>query len=186
MSLSYVQQVLLHEEQNKNRDKLLVSGGESEGQQSALVGKQGKKFRCYGCGEAGHFRRDCPKRKEPNKSRKLKRGKTGEGHSDSESEQSIGAFVVSAKSHKTTTEWLVDSGASSHMTCKMELLKDYKEFEKPEKVSVGDGRTVEAVDVGNVHLNMQFKVSDPKRCVMYGVLYIPKLACNLFSLRAAA
>ena len=37
MSLSYVQQALLHEEQNKNRDKLLVSGGESGGQQSALV-----------------------------------------------------------------------------------------------------------------------------------------------------
>ena len=72
------------------------------------------------------------------------------------------------------------------MTCKRDLLKDYKEFEKPEKVCLGDGRTVEAIGVGNVHLNMQFKVSDPKRCVMYGVLYIPKLACNLFSVRAAA
>ena len=92
MSLSYVQQALLHEEQNKNRDKLLVSGGESEGQQSALVGKQGKKFRCYGCGEAGHFRRDCPK-KESNKSGKPHSAKPEEGHS----ERSTGAFVVSAK-----------------------------------------------------------------------------------------
>ena len=69
------------------------------------------------------------------------------------------------------------------MTCKQELLTDHKEFEKPEKVSLGDGRTVEA---GNIHLNMQFKVSDPKRCVMYRVLHVPKLACNLFSVGAAA
>ena len=37
-----------------------------------------------------------------------------------------------------------------------------------------------------VDLSMQFKVSDPKRCVMYQVLYVLKLACNLFSVRAAA
>ena len=116
----------------------------------------------YGCGEAGHFRGDCPKRKESNKSRRPHSAKlaTEEGHSDSESEQSTGAFVVSAKSHKTTG-WLVDSGASSHMTCKRELLKDYQEFEKPEKVSLGEGLTVEAIGVGNVHLN----VSDTQRGV---------------------
>ena len=31
-----------------------------------------------------------------------------------------------------------------------------------------------------------FKVSDPKKAVLYNVLYVPKLACNLFSVRAAA
>ena len=33
---------------------------------------------------------------------------------------------------------------------------------------------------------MLFKVSEPKKSVMYEVLYVPKLACNLFSVRAAA
>ena len=63
---------------------------------------------------------------------------------------------------------------------------EYKENEKQEKVCLGDGRTVEAIGVGNIHLNMQFKVSDPKRSVMYCVPYVPKLACNLFSVRAVA
>lgn len=45
---------------------------------------------------------------------------------------------------------------------------------------------MEAVGVGNIHLNMLFKVSNSKRAVMYNVLYAPKLACNLFSVRAAA
>ena len=33
---------------------------------------------------------------------------------------------------------------------------------------------------------MRFKLSKPKRCVIHQVLYVPKLACNLFSVKAAA
>ena len=40
--------------------------------------------------------------------------------------------------------------------------------------------------VGNVRLKMLFKVSKPKQAVMYNVLYVPQLACNLFSVGAAA
>ena len=83
-------------------------------------------------------------------------------------------------------KWLVDSGASSHMTSQKEFLVSYREFETPEKVGLGDGRIVEAVGIGNIHLNMLFRVSNSKRAVMYNVLYVPKLACNLFSVRAAA
>ncbi len=51
---------------------------------------------------------------------------------------------------------------------------------------MGDGRTVDAIGVGNVHAEMMFKVSEPKKSVMYKVLYVPQLSCNLFSVRAAA
>ena len=53
------------------------------------------------------------------------------------------------------------------MTREKELLSNYREFEKPEKVRLGDDRTVDAVGVGNVHVSMQFKVSKPKRCVIH-------------------
>ena len=33
---------------------------------------------------------------------------------------------------------------------------------------------------------MMFNMSDPKRAVVHQVLYVPKLACNLFSVQAAA
>ena len=42
-----------------------------------------------------------------------------------------------------------------------ELLIDYVEFEKPEKVGLGVGKTVEAVGFGNVRVNMLFKESNP-------------------------
>ena len=105
-------------------------------------------------------------------------------HSDTDTEYA-GAFAMSVKFSDKAARWLVDSGTSSH-THRRELLTDYKEFENPEKVSLEDGRFVDAVGVGNVHLKMLFKVSEPKKSVMYEVLYVPKLACNLFSVRAAA
>ena len=74
----------------------------------------------------------------------------------------------------------------SHDAGDRKLLTDYLEFEKPEKVGFGDGRTVEAVGVGNVLANMLFKVREPKRSVLHHVLCVPKLASNLFSVRASA
>ena len=82
-------------------------------------------------------------------------------------------------------KWLIDSGATSHMTRSKELLFNYHKFEKRERVSLRDGQTVEAIGTGDVCLSMIFKVSKQKSCVMRNGLYIPKLACNLFSVRAA-
>ena len=96
-----------------------------------------------------------------------------------------GAFAASEDPFQTE-KWLVDSGASSHMMNERSFLVNYREFQTPEKVGLGDGRTVNAVGIGNVHVNMTFNVSKPKKAVMYNVLYVPKLACNLFSVRAAA
>ena len=58
-----------------------------------------------------------------------------------------------------------------------DILTDYKEFSQPETVSSGNGRTMEAIGVGDVSLSMQFKVSDPKRCVMYKVLHVNYMFC---------
>jgi len=78
------------------------------------------------------------------------------------------------------------SGASSHMTPVREILVDYIEFEKPQMVCMGDGRTVETFGRGNVHLTMFFTLSNPKKVTMYDTLYVPHLKYNLFSVKAAA
>ena len=79
----------------------------------------------------------------------------------------------------------MDSGASRHMTWDRNLLTDCQPFERPEKVGLGDGRTADAIGIGNVHLEMVFKVSEPNKSIVYKVLYV-QLACILFSVRAAA
>ena len=194
LRLSHVQQALIHEEL-----KLTGKLGQStstllEDQTSAMVSSQGNqkawKPRCFICGHPGHFRRDCPKRKD--NSGTGHKAKTAEEKcprsdtSDSEVSDSVEAFTASVGSATTQMDkWLVDSGASSHMTWERNILTNYREFAEGQKVSLGDGRTVDAVGVGDVHVNMQFKMSQPRKCVFYQVLYVPGLACNLFSVRAA-
>ena len=81
--------------------------------------------------------------------------------------------------------WVVDFGATSHMTLRREYLVNYRQFDITEKVGVGDRRVVETVGVGDVSVSMQFKVTDNKKAVLHDVLFIPKLPCNLFSERVA-
>ena len=52
-------------------------------------------------------------------------------------------------------------------------------------VTLGDGRVVKALGAGEVYMKMQFQGSESKRAILYNVLYVPKLACSLFSVRAA-
>ena len=54
----------------------------------------------------------------------------------------------------------------------------------PAAVSLGDGRSVEALGKGTVKLILQL-IGKVKRAISFrNVLYIPKLAANLFSVRA--
>lgn len=141
VSLSYIQQALIHEEQQKNAGpgKFLVSGGGSERQKSALVGKQEKKLRCYG---GDIFVETAPKQEshiEPNQLEKIA--------TQSRSQNNVLEHLLFLQRYTKTSGWMVDSGASSHITCRQDLLTEYKESEKPEKVCLGDGRTVEAIGV---------------------------------------
>ena len=81
--------------------------------------------------------------------------------------------------------WLIDSGVSSHMTKERHVLTNFQEFEEPENVALGDGRVVKSLGHGRVQMNMLFPGTEAKKAVLYDVLYVPKLTCNLFSVRAA-
>ena len=187
VNLPFVQQALIHEEHKRS----VQTDDTASRSDLALMGTRkydnSRKPRCFGCGKLGHIRRDCPeKRGFPAVGHNAKAAE--EEHSSESDSEGVGAFAASTGSVKSARmdRWLVDSGASSHMTREKNLLTSYREFETPEKVGLGDGRSVEALGVGDVHLSMLFKMSKPKKAVVHQVLYVPKLACNLFSVRAAA
>ena len=70
------------------------------------------------------------------------------------------------------------------MTKEKHVLTNFQEFEEPENVALGDGHVVKALGSGRVHMNMLFPGTEAKKAVLYDVLYVPKLTCNLFSVRA--
>ena len=55
----------------------------------------------------------------------------GESYSDRESDEKV--FGASSQSHNPNV-WIVDSGASSRITQRKELLTNYEEFDKPQKM----------------------------------------------------
>ena len=198
LRLAYVQKALIHEEMKINNALRQATGMlPGELSSSAMVSSQHKSWkpRCYTCGQIGHLRRDCTNRKEQGNHGADHKARTAEEGCSSkpdtaefdDNSDNVGAFTASTDSipHRMD-KWLVDLGASSHMTWERNILSHYRQFEHKQKFSLADGRTVDAVGVGDVHVNMQFKVSQPRKCVIQQVLHVLELACNLFSVRAAA
>ena len=74
------------------------------------------------------------------------------------------------------------------MTANRYLLVNYCQFSEPEPVAVGDGRFVNAYGYGQVDFTMivRNKVKYQQKSNLPKVLYVPKLAKNLFSARSAA
>lgn len=129
LTLSHVQQALINEEQ-KRKEKSHKSQTDS-----ALVNvhgrKKGRQVKCFGCEKLGHYKRDCPSNKTAPKGEYYKsdhKAKTvnDEGNSSKENESdSEGVFtatVISEFSARGRKPWLIDSGASRHMTCEINLL----------------------------------------------------------------
>ena len=210
VSLDYVQQALIHEEMKQSELSSQLSGAES-----ALAGTFKRNMphdrpacygcgnvghiqrycpndlpTCFGCGDAGHIQRFCPRKRKSHKAKIAESEKSRQGNSDVDGEDVYAAAFMASSGNvefadKECYPCVIDSGASGHMTKEKHVLTDVQEFEEPENVALGDGRVVKALGSGRVQMNMLFPGTEAKKPVLYDVLYVPKLTCNLFSVRTA-
>ncbi|GMF42867.1 unnamed protein product [Phytophthora fragariaefolia] len=124
--------------------------------------------KCFYCKKTGHKDTECRKKKADEERRQVAR------------ETSDYAFTSTSVMGKT--EWLVDSGASSHMTSVRDKFVSMKELKTPVRITIADGRKIDAVAMGTVGL----KPMDGTSVTLSDVLYIPEVDGSLISVAKLA
>lgn len=178
------------------------SGGKIDQVQVNKNKLDGKRTVCYNCGkprhlkkncfwcyfykEKGHRSFECKKKRQDNAGQQRSSNYAGNNNSDNSWQQDFGRkdALMGSRDQRQSDVWLINSGASDHMTSRREWFLSYEEFEVPEQISACNGSSINAYDKGNIDI---VSVSNGK-CVkgtLHDVLFLPNIVHNLFSVKAA-
>jgi hypothetical protein len=144
---------------------------------------------CNYCKKIGHWKQDCRKlqyklsersnNNQRNNEQQSPRNNSNQNAMQAE-EISFMAVEISPSVDDQSVEstiWLIDSGATSHMTSNFSLFDHFERFETPIGVRIGDDNVLEAVGRGLVNT---------RQCQL-SVLYVPSMGQrNLFSIGYAS
>ena len=193
-AMDIVVEKLLYEER-----KLQDRRGSNETSPKGLSAKHrsSKGPKCHFCHKFGHIQCNCMEKmqgekKLPDHDGKKKTFKHRVDHTqrrqcDSEVSESNAVGLVTSHVLSVGTlgdsedAWIVDSGATCHISNNRKLFTEYQTLQKPLEVSLGDGYALEAVGSGVVSLTLQLPDFQRKKCKLHDVLYVLKLTYNLLS-----
>ena len=180
--IEVVTERLLHTER-KQKEKLCLdsSGDKALAIKRQLSSRQFKDHRgpqCHYCKRYGHIQKNCIERiRSEGKDKQVETAqKTGRKSKPSK----VGLVTrhvlgVQEPSH----EWIVDLGATCHISNAKELFEQLQPYDQ--KITLGDGRTLEAVGTGVVELKLKLPDGETKIGRLADVLYVPTLSYNLLS-----
>lgn len=170
LTVDTVRDLLLQEAKfdNKNADSALYSKNKS----------RPKKLRCHSCNQIGHFSRSCPSRSKNNS--KENNQKDGAVKDKKKACERL-LFASLLVNDSNSSDWIVDSGATAHMTNDNELLFNKHKITNKE-VIVANKTKIPVKCAGDVKLscnvgNKQFNA------VVENVEHVPDLCANLLSVR---
>lgn len=164
-SLSLLESCTLKTHSKHNSVALLASNSKQ------VSGKKAERKEpvCFSCGEKGHIKPQCPKRKAgsfPSKGKEMR----------STQHNLMASFAFSPSS----CAWLVDSGASIHMCGNLDLFESLTDIEE-KQIKFGNGDTVSSCQSGSVILSPDCYPSLHCTLRLSEVLYVPELTANLLS-----
>lgn len=144
--------------------------------------------KCFKCNKAGHWHKDCPNSgfsedvsvKSRGDANAYRRTDTGDALISE-------AFIGEMDFYSTTTEseeWHMDSGASDHISNKIEWFYTYTEFTVPLPVRIGDGKFLYAIGKGDINI-IAFDGENWFEKRLLDVLFVPDIKLQLFSLSTA-
>lgn len=123
---------------------------------------------CYKCRGKGHYAREC---------------RSNKGNSERPPKAESSAFNIhdgNIKLYPAEDIWIMDSGASSHMTYRREYLSSFEIINDGSSVIMGNNQVLTVEGKGTVYIK---KLVEGHWCDgrIENVLFIPKLKRNLFS-----
>ncbi|GBE82734.1 hypothetical protein SCP_0411190 [Sparassis crispa] len=153
-----------------------------------------KKGKCTFCGYTGHTKDECQKFKASQVEGATAKGdKKAEKAADAKESAKI-ASVGEADSETLRLfvaeelargddlhRWIVDSGASSHMTSHREWFVNYRALATSKRVYLGDERFILAIGISQVTLRAAVDHGSTNTGIVQEVLHVPDLNGNLLS-----
>jgi hypothetical protein len=129
---------------------------------------------CWICGKEGHYKKQCRSKVE-----KKKRSKESPSTKENTSKEEGGdVYLASSSTHADHEAWLVDSGASFHMTLHREWFYEYERYDGG-NVFLGDDSKTKIIGRGKFKLRLIYG----RIRILPSVLHIPELARNLIFVR---
>ena len=138
---------------------------------------------CHFCKERGHYARDCPKKNSRNFNHSNLNAANYSGSHDNDDNHDEALITTSHSIDKQRNSWIIDSGATQHMTYQRECLSDYVEFKNPATVSMGDDHVILAHGKGVYRLKAYIDGCE-QSIALQNVWYLPELGKNLLSVKA--
>ena len=144
--------------------------------------KKRKKGECNYCHKLGHFEAECRKKKAD---KEKKKGDSSGGSSNTKPTVNAMIAEVASTSNEIAVSWylesdknnrwMLDSGCSHHITPNRSDFSDYTQLPHPEKITIGDGRSIPYFGTGTVKSTT---IVEGKRVAvtLERVLYAPKAA----------
>jgi len=145
---------------NRGLGREMKGGSSGGGRGHGGLGQGAVSGRCHYCNKEGHWKNECYKRKGD-----LQESST-EGHL---------AFMGCTKPEMRKNNWIIDSGASRHLTAQRELLENYISI-IPTLITIGNGKEINAIGQGKINIQTPCGISS-----LSGVLCVPDISCNLIS-----
>jgi transposase InsO family protein len=151
---------------------------------SVLQTSSSQQLQCYYCKRVGHMKRDCRKFKRDSEAHSWQRDRSGGASSSKANNTKCGSedesFVFSSSTNSFPADWIVDSGATKHMTYRREFFGAFDPSHR-QKVRLADNSVTISEGIGSGSLIYIDEQGQQVTRMMDDVLYVPKLANNLIS-----
>lgn len=154
-----------------------------QGANSGNYKKGGKKQvkKCYLCNQNGHWRPECPLKSAIDAAIRNSSNDISSSRTNKKDHKS-GAIVAEVnKFFGKSNEWIVDSGATEHMSFNRGSFTDYEVLGRPKTVKFEDDSYGEGIGFGTVNVETENGIEFS----LTKVLYIPQLRRKLLSISAA-